>query len=182
MDPNLVARLAYGKPGAGLQYLREELLGPERFDAAFRHYIRAWAFKSPQPADFFRCMENGTGMNLDWFWRGWFLEHLSLDQAIGEVFEDPDASSAEITVLNLNEMVMPVTIEMEFEDETKKRISLPVQVWHYTNRWTFRVATEGKSLRQVMVDPDRRMPDARRTNNRWQRTVAEEDAVSEEDE
>jgi len=182
VDPNLVARLAYGKPGAGLQYLREELLGPERFDAAFRHYIRAWAFKSPQPADFFRCMENGTGMNLDWFWRGWFLEHLSLDQAIGEVFEDPDASSAEITVLNLNEMVMPVTIEMEFEDETKKRISLPVQVWHYTNRWTFRVATEGKSLRQVMVDPDRRMPDARRTNNRWQRTVAEEDAVSEEDE
>jgi aminopeptidase N len=182
VEPSLVGRLAYAKPGVGLQYLREELLGPERFDAAFKHYMRAWAFKSPQPADFFRCMENGTGVNLDWFWRGWILEHLSLDQGIGEVVENESAQSVEITVRNLDEMVMPVTVEIEFEDETKKRISLPVQVWHYTNQWTFRVATDGKPLRQVTVDPDRRLPDARRTNNGWQRTVANEESASEDDE
>lgn len=182
VEPSLVGRLAYGKPGAGLRYLREELLGTERFDAAFKQYMRAWAFKSPQPADFFRCMENGTGMNLDWFWRGWILEHLALDQAVGEVVEDAGRQVADITLLNLNEMVMPVTVEIEFEDETTKRVALPVQIWHYTNRWQFRVPTEGKLIRQVMIDPDRRLPDSRRTNNRWQRAASEEESSSGDDE
>lgn len=182
VEPTLVGRLAYGKPGAGLQFLREELLGPKRFDAAFQQYIRAWAFKSPQPADFFRCMENGTGMNLDWFWRGWIMENLTLDQGVGEVIEDESRQSADITVENLNEMVMPVTVEIEFDDETTKRVSLPVQIWHYTNRWQFRVPTEGKSIRQVMIDPDRRLPDSRRTNNRWQRAASEEESAGGDDE
>ncbi|MBL8888788.1 MAG: M1 family metallopeptidase [Planctomycetaceae bacterium] len=181
VEPSLVGRLAYGKPGDGLRFLREEILGPERFDAAFKQYIRAWAFKSPQPADFFRCMENGTGMNLNWFWRGWVLEHLNLDQAVGEVVQDPDSPWAEIELLNLDEMVMPVTVEIRFEDDTTRRVSLPVQVWHYTNRWVFRVPTEGKTIQQVMVDPDRRMPDSRRTNNRWEKAGAAEQPTTEDD-
>lgn len=182
VEPSLVGRLAYGKPGEGLRFLREEIVGPERFDAAFKQYIRAWAFKSPQPADFFRCMENGTGMNLDWFWRGWVLEHLNLDQAVGDVVQYPGTDWAEIELLNLDEMVMPVTVEIHFEDETTRRVSLPVQVWHYTNQWVFRVPTEGKSIQQVVVDPDRRMPDSRRTNNRWKKAEAEEQPPAEADE
>ena len=174
VEPTLVGRLAYGKPGDGLRYLREEVVGPERFDAAFKQYIRAWAFKSPQPADFFRCMENGTGMNLDWFWRGWILEHLALDQAVGEVVQDPDQLWADIELLNNDEMVMPVTVEVEFDDKTTRRFALPVQIWHYTNRWVFRVSTDGKGVQQVIVEPDRRLPDSRRTNNRWQRAGEDE--------
>lgn len=182
IEPTLVGRLAYGKPGDGMRFVREEIVGPERFDAAFKHYIRAWAFKSPQPADFFRCMENGTGMNLDWFWRGWVLEHLNLDQGVGEVVQDPDSDWAEIELLNLDDMVMPVSVEIQFADETTRRVSLPVQVWHYTNRWVIRVETEGKSIQQVLVDPDRRMPDSRRTNNRWLRKEAAEQPPAEDDE
>ena len=64
--------LAYGKPAAALWQLRENVLGHERFDRAFREYIDRWAFKHPQPSDFFRTIEDVAGMDLAWFWRGWF--------------------------------------------------------------------------------------------------------------
>jgi aminopeptidase N len=62
----------YSKPATGLVMLREHILGPEVFDDAFRAYSERWAFKHPQPADFFRSMEEGAGENLAWFWRGFF--------------------------------------------------------------------------------------------------------------
>ena len=63
---------AYTKPAAGLYILRQTIMGPELFDHAFRTYSRRWMFKHPTPADFFRSMEDASGMDLDWFWRGWF--------------------------------------------------------------------------------------------------------------
>ena len=63
---------AYTKPAAGLFILRKTIMGPELFDHAFRTYSKRWMFKHPTPADFFRSMEDASGMDLDWFWRGWF--------------------------------------------------------------------------------------------------------------
>jgi len=63
---------AYTKPAAGLYILRNTIMGPELFDYAFRTYSKRWMFKHPTPADFFRTMEDASGMDLDWFWRGWF--------------------------------------------------------------------------------------------------------------
>jgi hypothetical protein len=63
---------AYTKPAAGLYMLRQTIMGPELFDYAFRTYAKRWMFKHPTPADFFRTMEDASGMDLDWFWRGWF--------------------------------------------------------------------------------------------------------------
>jgi hypothetical protein len=63
---------AYTKPAAGLYILRQTIMGPELFDHAFRTYSKRWMFKHPTPADFFRSMEDASGMDLDWFWRGWF--------------------------------------------------------------------------------------------------------------
>ncbi len=63
---------AYTKPAAGLYMLRQTIMGPELFDYAFRTYSKRWMFKHPTPADFFRSMEDASGMDLDWFWRGWF--------------------------------------------------------------------------------------------------------------
>ena len=63
---------AYSKPAAGLYMLRKTIMGPELFDHAFRTYSKRWMFKHPTPADFFRSMEDASGMDLDWFWRGWF--------------------------------------------------------------------------------------------------------------
>lgn len=63
---------AYGKPATALNILRETVLGRENFDYAFKQYCRRWAFKNPSPADLFRTLEDASGVDLDWFWRGWF--------------------------------------------------------------------------------------------------------------
>jgi aminopeptidase N len=65
--------LVYFKPAFGLVLLREQILGKDRFDYAFRNYINKWAYKHPQPEDFFRSMESGAGEDLSWFWKGWYL-------------------------------------------------------------------------------------------------------------
>jgi hypothetical protein len=74
---------AYGKPSAALTLLRETVMGPELFDKAFKEYAHRWAFKHPKPADFFRTMEDASGVDLDWFWNGWFYgtDHVDVDLA-----------------------------------------------------------------------------------------------------
>ncbi len=87
---------AYGKPTAALMILRETILGRELFDFAFREYARRWRFKRPTPADFFRTMEEASGVDLDWFWRGWFYTTDHVDLSIDRVWKlrldtkDPD--------------------------------------------------------------------------------------------
>ncbi|WP_337041739.1 M1 family metallopeptidase [Emticicia sp. 17c] len=76
---------AYAKPATGLNMLRETIMGRELFDYAFKEYARRWAFKSPQPADFFRTMEDASGVDLDWFWKGWFYGVEPVDQDLAEV-------------------------------------------------------------------------------------------------
>lgn len=76
---------AYSKPATGLNILRETIMGRELFDFAFREYSRRWAFKHPTPADLFRTMEDASGEDLDWFWRGWFYGIEPCDIAIDTV-------------------------------------------------------------------------------------------------
>ena len=76
---------AYSKVAAGLNILRETIVGREMFDNAFREYSRRWAFKSPTPSDFFRTLEDATGEDLDWFWRGWFYGTDACDISIDTV-------------------------------------------------------------------------------------------------
>lgn len=91
---------AYAKPATGLNILRETIMGRELFDYAFKEYARRWAFKSPMPADFFRTMEDASGVDLDWFWKGWFYGVEVADQDLAEVQwyaadnQDPIAKSA----------------------------------------------------------------------------------------
>ena len=76
---------AYGKPATALNILRETVMGRELFDHAFKEYANRWKFKQPYPADFFRTIEDASGVDLDWFWRGWFYSTDHNDQAIGSV-------------------------------------------------------------------------------------------------
>ncbi|NQY14821.1 MAG: M1 family metallopeptidase [Henriciella sp.] len=93
---------AYGKPSAALHILRETILGREKFDFAFREYSRRWKFKRPTPSDFFRTMEEASGVDLDWFWRGWFYTTDHVDISLDRVFhmelntEDPDIDLARL--------------------------------------------------------------------------------------
>ena len=73
---------AYGKPASALSVLRETIMGPELFDYAFKEYSRRWAFKHPDPADFFRTMEDASAIDLDWFWRGWFYTTDNVDVSV----------------------------------------------------------------------------------------------------
>jgi hypothetical protein len=88
---------AYAKPSVGLNILRETVMGRELFDESFKEYARRWAFKHPTPADFFRTMEDASGEDLDWFWRGWFYGveacDISLDSVRHAIF-DPNANTA----------------------------------------------------------------------------------------
>lgn len=87
---------AYTKPAAALNILREVILGRDLFDFAFKEYARRWMFKRPTPADFFRTMEEASGVDLDWFWRGWFYSTDHVDISVDRVYElqldtkDPD--------------------------------------------------------------------------------------------
>ena len=76
---------AYGKPAAALTLLRETVMGPELFDKAFKEYSMRWKFKHPKPADFFRTMEDASGVDLDWFWKGWFYSVDNVDVSIDKV-------------------------------------------------------------------------------------------------
>ncbi|GMG87534.1 M1 family metallopeptidase [Biformimicrobium ophioploci] len=76
---------AYGKPATALNILRESVMGRELFDFAFREYAQRWKFKRPMPADFFRTMEDASGMDLDWFWRGWFYTTDNVDISLDAV-------------------------------------------------------------------------------------------------
>jgi hypothetical protein len=76
---------AYGKPATALNILRETVMGDELFDYSFKEYCRRWAFKHPAPADFFRTMEDASGVDLDWFWRGWFYDIEPVDIALDSV-------------------------------------------------------------------------------------------------
>ncbi len=76
---------AYGKPATALNILRETVMGRELFDYAFKEYCRRWAFKHPEPADFFRTMEDASAVDLDWFWRGWFYDIEPVDVSLDTV-------------------------------------------------------------------------------------------------
>ncbi len=160
----------YFKTSAGLNILRDVVLDSNRFDYAFNLYIKRWAFKHPQPDDFFRTMNSATGENLDWFWKEWFFYSGSekLDQAVTDVkyVEGDSSKGALITIQNLGSMVMPVILKVTEVGQEPHIIKLPVDVWQRGGTWTFKYPSTGK-LTAVELDPDHVLPDADRSNDVW---------------
>ncbi|RZQ55795.1 aminopeptidase [Pseudidiomarina tainanensis] len=107
---------AYTKPAAALNILREVILGRELFDYAFKEYAQRWAFKRPTPADFFRTMEEASGVDLDWFWRGWFYSTDHVDISLDKVYQ-----------LQLDTENPDIDWERRRQEEANKPVSLFVQ-------------------------------------------------------
>ena len=167
IQQNNLGIAAYEKPAMMLNALRDVVLGPKRFDAAFREYINRWAFKHPTPWDFFHSMENVSGEDLAWFWREWVFNNWKLDLALGSVkYEDDNnpQKGAAITILNQEKMAMPVTVEIKETNGKQYRINLPVEVWQRGSEWTFYVQPSSK-IADVIIDPDKVLPDINRKNN-----------------
>ena len=159
---------AYTKPGLGLILLRDHLIGQERFDPAFREYIRRWAYKHPTPADFFRSMEDGVGEDLSWFWRSWFYTTERLDQTVDSVTTSDSAGvvASRVYLRSATPMPMPVELDLRMNDGTTQHRSLPVDVWQGGNQY-IAVVPGPKTVVGVTVDPKNLYPDVRRENNRW---------------
>jgi len=160
--------VTYFKSAFGLTLLREDILGPERFDRAFRKFIRDWSYKHPKPWDFFRAMESEGGEDLSWFWRGWYLENWRHDLAVtGVTYVDGDpAKGARIGVANLGQLVLPATMRVTFKDGKTTDVAIPVETWMQSGSRTFTLASD-QPVANVTIDPDHRLPDADRSNNSW---------------
>jgi hypothetical protein len=158
--------LVYFKPAFGLVLLREQILGKDRFDYAFKNYIHKWAYKHPQPDDFFRSMDNGGGEDLSWFWKEWFYNNWKLDLALTDVkyVNNDPKKGIKVTVANKEQMAMPFTIEVKLKDGSKLRVYLPVETWLQNHNQSFTISTTG-DVESVMVDPDASLPDVNRKNN-----------------
>ena len=185
---------AYQKPALMLRLLREFVLGRDAFDPAFREYIRRWAFKHPQPADFFRTIENVSGRNLDWYWRDWVFTTARLDQAVDSVVGPPAGSApsgspgrganmrgqAPVTpppgpgfrvfLSNRREMVMPADLQLTYDDGTSEVVRLPVEIWNLGSRFTYTVTSGTKRVVRAELDPRHVLPDLDRANNLWPRS------------
>lgn len=157
----------YQKPALMMSLLRNEVMGKDRFDAAFREYIRTWAFKHPTPADFFRIMRDQSGMELDWFWRGWIYTTARLDQSVDSVTTRTDGG-AYVHLTNRLAMVMPLELKLTYADGSNDVIKLPVEMWNLGDRFRYQ-PPNGKKVTRAEIDPRGALPDQDRANNVWPR-------------
>jgi peptidase M1-like protein len=159
---------AYTKPGLGLILLRDRIVGRERFDPAFREYIRRWAYKHPTPADFFRTIEDGVGEDLSWFWRSWFYTTERLDQAVDSVtaIDPAGVVGSRVYLRSATPMPMPVELDLRMEDGSSRHLSLPVEIWYTGSRYTLLVPGT-KRVVGAAIDARNFYPDVHRENNSW---------------
>lgn len=157
--------IVYFKPAVALLVLREYVLGGDRFDYAFQQYIKAWAFKHPTPDDFFNCMENASGEDLDWFWDSWFYSVEKLDQVIEAVKQEGQTNF--ISIKNAAGLPLPVEMGITYEDGAFEMVKLPAEIWFKGNNWTQEI-NNNKKIIKVELDPRKLLPDSNRKNNVWE--------------
>ncbi|MDC1465346.1 M1 family metallopeptidase [Polaribacter sp.] len=190
---------AYGKPATALWILRETIMGKELFDHAFRTYSQRWMFKHPSPADFFRTMEDASGIDLDWFWRGWFYTTDVTDIGIEGVrkfyatnntskegvdfIEDtseglnitkPTSAKSkyfyEITFNKPGGLVMPIIVEYTYDDGSKEKKTYPAQIWRYNDQKVTKAVHSNKQITKIVIDPDLETADVDLSNNSFPNT------------
>jgi len=159
--------VTYFKSALGLSILREQILGPQRFDFAFRKFIADWAFKHPSPSDFFRAMESEGGEDLSYFWRGWYMNNWTLDLAVDGVSYDK-TGHAVVTISNHGQLVLPAVVEIGFDDGSKTRVTLAAETWIQRGNHEIYVDST-KKIAVVTIDPDRLLPDVNGKNNVWRK-------------
>ena len=126
---------AYSKPATGLNILRETIMGRELFDKAFKTYAKRWAFKHPEPADLFRTMEDASGEDLDWFWRGWFYSTDPVDIAIDKVTVATPDFDGKANAREFKYKVEKPALN-DFEDISKIRNREDKKITFYTDKDT----------------------------------------------
>ncbi|QDV38822.1 M1 family metallopeptidase [Tautonia plasticadhaerens] len=237
---------AYAKPATALNILRESILGRELFDYAFKEYARRWKFKRPMPADLFRTLEDASGTDLDWFWRGWFYTTDHVDVAIDDVklftidaadpevkkaldreerdeepttlsrarnkdlpkfvdrkpelkdfyneYDELDVTESDreaferflknlsdeekellatrayfyvVDLVNVGGLVMPVILELGFEDGTTEEVRIPAEIWRQDAEKVSKLLLTEKEVASITLDPHLETADIDLENNHW---------------
>lgn len=168
IDSSALGPMGYRKPAVVLLTLRNHVIGPDLFDTAFREYTRTWAFKHPTPGDFFRSIENSTGEDLSWFWRGFLYTADVLDIGIESVSTSTvdGQTFATITLRRNTSIVFPVKLRVGYADGTTQDFSLPVNIWARGNRFDA-VLQVRETVTGVRLWPVPSVPDWNASNDTW---------------
>ena len=157
---------SYAKPASLLDALRT-LLGAETFNRGYQNYLRTWRFKHPLPWDFFDSFNTAAGQDLSWFWRSWYYETWTLDQAVGSVTATPAGTS--IVVRDIGDVPMPARLTITLADGTTLKREVPVATWLSGVRSATVTVPRGPAVTRVEIDAEHGFPDVDRTNNVWVR-------------
>lgn len=159
---------SYSKPGSMLAALRA-LLGEDTFKQALQRFMNEWQYKHPYPWDFFNTFEDVAGRDLDWFWRSWYFETWTLDQAVAEVNSDPGSAATTILIQDLGQVPMPTYVEISFSDGSTLNRLIEVDTWLQGATSTLLKLDTGREVVRVEIDPNFEFPDTDRSNNVWEK-------------
>lgn len=156
---------SYAKPATGLVTLRA-LLGEELFVTAYREYLRRWRYKHPKPWDFFNTFNAVSGGNLDWFWRGWYYETWTLDQAVGSVTSHDGNTT--IVIEDRGLLPMPARLTITRADGSTLEREVSVETW-LAGAVQTEITLPVDDITRVEIDAAGLFPDIDRGNNVWRR-------------
>jgi hypothetical protein len=160
--------LGYRKPAVVLLALRDNVVGRATFDRAFREYTQRWAFKHPSPGDFFRTIENVSGMDLGWYWRSFWYSTDVLDIGIDDVSmrQQQGQNTAVIALRRYTPVPFPIRLRLLFRDNTTQDVAMPVEVWSQGERIEA-VVTVKTAVIGARLWPEGIVPDWNATNDAW---------------
>jgi len=163
--PGVSGIVSYQKPATVLVALRG-LLGEETFVRAYKRFFRDWAFKHPKPWDFFNTFNDVSGQNLDWFWRSWYYESWTLDQAVRDVIQE--ITLATVVVEDLGLVPMPARLKLTLENGHVLEREIPAESWLHGERKVELSIPVRSPVVRVEIDADHVFPDINRANNVWE--------------
>ena len=181
--PGRAGTASYSKPST-VHAALQGLLGEDAFLAAYREYVRRWAYKHPTPWDFFHTIEDVTGRDLEWFWRAWYYETWTLDQAVLDVRPEASGDGAgggtDIVIRDLGLVPMPARVQVTRENGEVLDLEVSVDTWLSGETEAVLTVPAGSPIMRVEIDPERLFPDVDRDNNVWDSAEsAESEAESE---
>ncbi len=155
---------SYPKPAMGYLYVKD-LLGDEVFYKGLHHYIRTWNGKHPMPFDFFNCMNTGSGVNLDWFWKRWFFDNGVPDLAIAQC--TPGKKEQNILIESKGTKPVPVDLLVTFTDGSEQKLHYSIAVWEKGGRtFSIKLNTE-KQVKSIRLGSTY-VPDVNKKDNVWE--------------
>ncbi len=177
LSEEALGNIAYEKPAAVLLALRDHVIGRETMDRVMREYVRRWSFKHPTPGDFFRTVENVSGTDLSWFWRGYFYSidmlDVGIDSVVTHAAEAEGAGGAgvgrvaSVYLRRYSSLVFPVALRLKLSDGTTPDIHIPVEIWAHGMAVEAQIPV-GASVVGARLWPDRTaLPDMRPSNDVW---------------